>query len=376
MRRISLALAAIVAALLVGCGGAPRSDHAARSAGTLYLEGLTKYDKLVALDLQTGRTRKLPVWGCGCDATFCLVPSGGKLVIGGVSNTHVYDPTAPAGQRDRRIGNGWVIVPSPTPGAVWLGIRDHRKRKRSTWPSLKMRSVREMTVDGRVVQSVHVPGDAWPGGSGAFPVGAVREGLVFRTQHGLVVWRPRAVDAIARVPGFDGLARLIQRLSPGTVEEKVRVPGRFPEVADTHGDRIAWCAGDCHRFRVTNARSGETIAVRPPAGYRFQPNEDGTFSPDGSLLALPVVPTRDLRPTGDARDGARWSMAIVNASGGAAQAVKGSRLGRYHAMAWSASGGRLFFDSGNGTIMAYRPGAPRATLLARVHGTILHMAAL
>ncbi len=70
-------------------------------------------------------------------------------------------------------------------------------------------------------------------------------------------------------------------------------------------------------------------------------------------------------------------MALASVKGGRARIVKDSRLDpAYHAMSWSASGDRLFFSAGEGKIVAYRPGSPRATGIARVHGPILHMAAL
>ncbi|MGH2926297.1 MAG: hypothetical protein ACRDK1_10050 [Solirubrobacterales bacterium] len=350
MRCVSVSLVVMLAAVLAGCGGGgSTSSGRAHGPGTLYLEGLAKgnLDRLVALNVQTGRARTLPIMvGCS-DADVCFVPSGGKLVIAS-GRTSVYDPHRPGPPHVRHIGSAWSIVPSATDGRVWLALRDHRKKVRGTWPTLKLRTVREVTVDGRVTRTARAPGlDWWPGGPGSFPVSAARAGLVFVTDDGLRVWDVRRREVT------------------------VRVPGRAPSVFDTRENQIAWCGGSCQRLRITDGRTGKTKQVKPPAGYSFK--YEGAFSPDGSLLAVPVVPDAEAKDP----DGARWSMALVNLRRGAASIVAGSRLDPdYHAMAWSASDGRLFFSAGGGRIMTYRPGAPRATKIGRVHGPIFHMAAL
>ncbi len=165
MRRVSVSLVAMLAAVLTGCGGGGGGSTPSGQThphGTLYLEGPAKgnLDRLVALDIHSGRARTLPIMvGCA-DATYCLVPSGDKLVIGS-GNTSVYDPGRPGRPQGRKIGWAWSIVPSATDGRVWLALRDHRKKVRGTWPALKLRAVRELTVDGRVTQTAHAPGLDW-----------------------------------------------------------------------------------------------------------------------------------------------------------------------------------------------------------------------
>jgi hypothetical protein len=323
-------------------------------AGTLFLAGPSKYDKLVALDTRTGHEHTLPITGCGCDADFCLVPSGGKLVIGSPGKTTVYDPGRPGPPRAQPIGKGWEIVPSANDASVWLSIRDHRKKTRGIWPALKLREVREETVGGRVTRRARAPGlDWWPGGPGSFPAGAAKTGLVFVTDDGLRVWNPR------------------------TQAVTVRVPGRTPLVVDTNGNLVAWSPPYGRTFPVTNARTGKTRRMKPPPGYSFHAGYAGAFAPDGSLLALPVVPTRDLRPNNEPRDDAKWSIALVDVNRGSSRVITGSTLDpTYQSMAWSASGAQLFFSAGEGRIMAYRLGSPRATKLAKVNGSVFHMAAL
>jgi hypothetical protein len=351
------AILVLLAIVIAGCGGeATKPGIPPRSGTTLFLDGPTPggVDRLVALDVRTGRSHTLPVAAGAADAPDSLVATGGKLVISSVGHTNIYDPSRAAGSRQEQIGHGWLIVPSATDGRVWLAIRDHRKKSRAVWPDLKMREAREETVGGRVTQIARAPGiDWWPGGIGNFPAGAVRTGLVFATDDGLRIWDPRRREVTARVRGIT------------------------PLVVDTSGNLVAWSPAYGRTFPISNARTGKTTRVKPPPGYSFHAGYDGAFSPDGSLLALPVVPTEDLRPTGDPRDGARWSMALVNVGRSTASVIDGSRLDPdYHRMTWSPSGSQLFFSAGKGRIMAYPRGAPRARNVARVHGTIYAMAAL
>jgi hypothetical protein len=148
------------------------------------------------------------------------------------------------------------------------------------------------------------------------------------------------------------------------------VPGLFP--VDTHDNLVASCGQPCRRFDLTDVGTGKTMRVPPPAGYSFRASYDGAFAPDGSLLALPVVADRGSQ---QAHDGSN-AMAFVDVRTGTARIIHGSRLDSiYHAMSWSASGGRLFFSAADGRIMAYRPGSPRATTFAHVPAPIYQMAA-
>ncbi|MGH2963987.1 MAG: hypothetical protein ACRDMH_01215 [Solirubrobacterales bacterium] len=338
---------------LSACGGSGGASNSSRGhpAHTLFLQGPAKgnLDRLVALNTRTRRARTLPIMvGCG-DANVCLLPIGGKLVIAS-GNTAVYDPQRPGQPRVRKIGNAWTIVPSASDERVWLAIRDRRKRSRATWPALKLRAVREKTVDGHLTQSASAAHDWWPGGAGHFPEAAVKKGLVFGTRGSLRIWSPRTQAAT------------------------LRLPGRYPFAVGAHGDLLAWCTAGCPRLRITNTRTDRTRFVKPPTGYSLQPYEyeESGFSPKGSLLAVPAIPDREAGNP----DSARWSIALVNVREGTARIVHGSRLDTYQVMAWLPSGKRLFFSAGGGRIMAYRPGARRATNFARLHGTIFHMAAL
>jgi hypothetical protein len=343
MRPHRAVLTVLVAVILVGCGGGGGADRGggggaggnARAPGALFVETTTS-DRLIAVDIHTGRPRTLPIrLDCG-DAEFCLVPSGGRLVIGSVGRTYVDDPAAPGHPRRHRIGSGWIVIPSANDGRIWLGLLNETRRK--------LRAVREETVNGRVTQSVRPPGGDWP-------ARIMRAGFLFQTARALRLWDPK------------------------TRQVTFRVPGSFP--VDTYGNLVAWCGEPCPRFDITDVRTGTTTRVPPPAGFAFRAGYDGALSPDGSLLAVPVAADRR-RP--HANHGG-LSMALVDVARGTARVIKGATVDPvYHAVSWSPSGDRLFFGAGGGRIMAYDPGASRATVLARVRlrsaGSIIHMAAL
>jgi hypothetical protein len=179
----------------------------------------------------------------------------------------------------------------------------------------------------------------------------VKAGLLFQTTHSLRLWDPRTQSFTRRLPGL--------------------IP------VDTHNNLVASCDEPCRRFELTDVGTGKTTRVSPPVGYAFQAGYDGAFSPDGSLLALPIVPKREAeRHRNKPQFEARWSMALVNVSRGTSSIIEGSRLDPiYHAMSWSASGRRLFFGAADGRIMAYRLGSRRATNFAHVRGPIYQMAA-
>jgi hypothetical protein len=218
---------------------------------------------------------------------------------------------------------------------VWLGIRDRRPNAPRGRP---LRALREETVGGRVIRSVRPPGENWP-------AAALKAAFLFTPSSPaggrFEVWNPRTRSVTGHVPG--------------------------PVLVATAGDLVASCGDPCSRIQLSDVGSGETTTVKPPAGYSFR-FSDGAFSPDRSLLAVPVEANR-------ARDASRWSMALVNVGRGTSHALKGASLDPvYQPLAWSPDG-RLFFTGTAGRILSYEPGAPEAKLLTRVDGTVFHMAA-
>jgi hypothetical protein len=101
--------------------------------------------------------------------------------------------------------------------------------------------------------------------------------------------------------------------------------------------------------RILDTSSGQEVVSRPSGRYRL---DQGAFSPDGSLLAVPAYAHRS------------WRIALVDTRNGATRILPGSATGRaYPRIGWSHSSGWLFIGAHRGRIMAYRPGAPKAVRL-------------
>ena len=241
MRRIAIVLAAVLA----GCGApegaapAPAPDP----AGTLVV--LSASNRLTVIDVASGRrvtrrVRSLP--GCGAE----IFVTGGRIVFSAVVEgvTTVYSIPLTLDRRPTRLGVAHQFVPSATEGRVWLAGTDCDRTA--------MVGAREVSVEGEVTSSSdrRVPGD--------FVAAAVPEGLVVGGDRGLAVW------------------------DPGTG----RTRGLGLEMGfSAHGSLVAGCAedSDCRDLEVVDVANGQTVAA--PRGL----DVGATFSPDGSLLAAPIV---------------------------------------------------------------------------------------
>lgn len=303
--------------------------------GTLILRPLRE-PVLTAVDVRTGEVieRPVPELAPG-DALYHLVRTGDRLVLYGGSVTYALDldlrgpPTS--------LGDSWYFVPSATDGRVWLAILD------PTSPETvrDLEAVREVTLDGRVTVRSAGP----PPCSGPTVVAAVKDGVVCQ-DDGLVVWEPATGKVLRRLAG--------------------------PYPVDTHENVVAWCGHGCPQLHLTDIGTGEETRVPAERSFSFNETYDGAFSPDGSLLAVPVT-VHGRKPASRAgSDG----IALVDVRAGRAYLVEGSRSGVYTALAWSPTGDWLFFTTGEGRVMAYRPGSDRAIpLSADVPRTVLDMVA-
>lgn len=333
-------IAVLALAFAVGCGGGDREGRAPQEAegpqaaseprprATLILRNLRE-ESLTVVDAQTGEASVHPVPELAPgDAPYQLILTGGRLVFyGDGPATFALDPglKEPA----RSLGESWYFVPSATDGRVWLAILDPA----SPETIRDLRAVREVTIDGRVT----VPDSGPPPCRGPTVIAAVEDGVLCQ-DDGLVVW------------------------DPATGRVRMRLPGPFP--AATHANLVAWCEHRCPSLHLTNVRTGEGEVVSPGADFAFEETYDGAFSPDGSLLAVPVL-------IGD-----HHGVALVDVGARTAELVPGSRFdGDYRALAWSSGGDWLFFSAGEGWIMAYRPGAQTAVLVAVVESAFIDMVA-
>lgn len=342
-------VASFALALLAACGGTGSGTGAERSgvtvrhdpahkaqadlpSGTLILLPLREA-VLTAIDVRTGETtnREVPV-GPG-DALYHLVKTGDRLVLYGGSVTYALDLTLDG--EPTSLGESLYFVPSATDGRVWLVTHDPA----SPATVRDLRAVREVTLDGRVTaQSVGPP--PCPGPT---VVAAVEAGVLCQ-DDGLVVWEPAT-------------GKVLKRLA-----------GSYP--VDVHGDIVAWCGNGCPALHLTNTRTGEEKVIQADASFSFNETYDGAFSPDGSLLAVPV--TVDGREP--ASRGGSDGVALIDVRTRSVELVAGSRSGVYTALAWSPTGDWLFFTDGEGRVMVYQPGMARATSLpATVPNPVLDM---
>jgi hypothetical protein len=178
-------------------------------------------------------------------------------------------------------------------------------------------------------------------------VAATSSALVFQSRGSgpgggqLELWSPRTGKVLRRLPGDDPVA--------------------------SHGDLLAWCRQSCARLQVTNVVTGKQVQVRPPAGASGFAPEQGVFSPDGKLLAVPV------------RAGATWQLALVDVDAKTATRIKGAAVQQDYAFVnWSASGETVFLAGGRRgeqRIFAYRLGTASVRRLPVKVGDFFGMAA-
>ena len=192
-RRVGYAAGLIAVLLAIGgtlllLGGGEDADQAAdepetpasaatNDRGTLFVRAVVhSREGVFAIEMPSGDMTRLRVRALCGDTPFCLISSGGKLVISSASRTTTYDPTAPARARADRVGNGWITLPSTTDGHMWLGILARGKLGGPYRRGLS--AVREIDMDGNVIRSMRPPNGKWP-------VGAVDSGLLLQSWRNL-----------------------------------------------------------------------------------------------------------------------------------------------------------------------------------------------
>jgi hypothetical protein len=308
--------------VLAGCGSVASSVRgtgsleraAARPTGTLYLSSTQFEPRTVTIiDARSARleVRRLSELSPG-DPPYTIAVIDGQVVVYGRVGTYRF--AASVREPGRLIGASWFFIPSASRGRVWLVLLDARDPDQAHG----LGGVREVTVGGTVIlaHSARLP---------YAPVAAVDGGLLVQAQT-LEVWQPTS-------------GRIVRKL-----------PGVFPLA--TRRSLVVSCTSQCPVLHLTNARTGRDARVRPGPGFRFVASYDGAFSPDGRLIAVPATTT-----AGDSR------VTLVDIARRAATLVPGPGLARdYTLIAW-ASTGWLFYNAGNGHLAAYRPPAPRATLI-------------
>jgi hypothetical protein len=287
---------------------APQASE--RPAGKLV--AVSGSNVLTVTDAATGRrtVRRLrSLAGCGPE----LAIVGGRVVFAGIrrGRTDVLSLPLSLDGAPRYLGSAHSFVPSVTAGRVWLAGEVCTRER--------MDVVRELTVDGTVTRESRrrVPGSPL--------AGAVERGLLLQRMRDVVLWDPGTGDV---------------------------APLGLETVADVRGDLVVGCqrGSACRELVLVDLASDRRMTLRPPPGYRLDAGAE--ISPDGSLLAAPVV-----------KDG-RYQIALVRTVDGSMALVPGSQTGNmYPSLSWSATSGWLFFSGRDGRLGAIRPGERRAVEL-------------
>jgi hypothetical protein len=313
--RAAATLLATVAAL-AGCGSADQrragGGEAPADPPRTYLAGDATLT-VVDVATRTSRVIELPASAAG-DPPYRIVRTGEKLVLWTQDGVYTVDPerrTDPA-----KLADASFFLPSATRGRMWVVGRG------SEPDMCGPLTLREVTVDGRAVSNVAVPDGRWPAAS-------VGGALVLEKDDRLEVWEP-STRTVTRV-----------------------LPGEAP--AAGVGSRLPWCSHDYATLHVTDVRTGEELAVSAPPGFATFDCWSAAFSPDGSVLAVPVAES----------GGGPRALALVDLDRETVQFVKGSRVEPgYVFVAWASSGDSVFISGGERferrTLVRYRPGSERA----------------
>jgi hypothetical protein len=332
----SVALSALIVVSLAlaiggGCGSTDdRKPVRGRASGALFVQLLRPGEPLAVIDLPSGEPRLVRGLALmGGDPPVRIVRTGRRLVYYGAGGTYAIGLALK--EKPQKLGDAWYFIPSATEGRVWLAFLD--RESRATVRNL--RAVAEVTVQGEVTARSAGP----PPCRGPTVIAALEGALVCQGGGGLRVFDPGSGDVL------------------------IRLPGLFP--LDTHARLLAWCGRQCPAVHITDIGTGGETVVEPGERFRFEETYEGAFSPDGALLAAPVL-------TG----GYRRQVALIDVHEGVATVIAGSKLSGYRNITWSSSGRWLFFEAGRGRVMAYRRGSARATTLPfRLRDELLDLAA-
>lgn len=269
----------------------------------------------VDIDSASATVHDLPELAPG-DPLYRMARRGEHFVFYGETATgpaiYALDPAAPTSPR--LISEAGFFVPSAVEDRIWLAILDES----SPATVRALQSVREVTVDGQVtVEDVAPPDGRWP-------IAAVDSGLVFQGDESLEVWDPSSQEIVEVVPG--------------------------PFAVAARQNQILAC-GQCDQLVHIDLDTGIHRAVALPPGVQSVDGYGGSFSPDGSYVAVPGFLAES---TG---------VVLVDIDSGTTSLVPGmtQALNGYPQVAWSPGGDWLFYSvggltAGTGRLFAYRPG--------------------
>ena len=333
--RATGASALVILALTAACGGGESRSAATTPSGErLFLFGYPKADPgavdavhLYTLDPGQERPvrRDLPKLGIG-DPLEVIHATEGRLVYYGSHGT-TFSIDVALSETPRRLGASLYFVPSATPGRVWL-----RSTPRSNPQPARRIGIREVGVDGRTF----VDGEMTrPPCRGAWIVAAVRRAVLCQvgSPAGMVAASPRTGKRLGQVRG-----------------------ATFPLA--TGGDLVAACGEPCPRLQVRDPIAKTGFALPHGPAFRWEAGYEGAFTPDQSLLAVPVRRAEAHRY----RDNGR-AIALVDVGAREAHLIDGSTIRRGAPVTFSSTGETLFWVDEEGAVTEYRPAEGRLRVI-------------
>ena len=326
MRRVHsvAAVACVIAAALSGCGDRVQghADRVGGPEGTLFLAGM---GEMWEVDVASGSVEhvRLPELGAG-DPPHLIAAVGDRLALWNydVTTVPMKDPSAPPQTLAR---DAWIFIPAANPDRLWVGFLDPD----SPATERGLGELREIDSRGDVVTRGVTPPD------GAWPYAEVGGALLFQAPKP-TLWDPVSGRTL-RTWDWDQIGDM------GPVSRNLLASDIYKT-----GELV-----------LTDVTTGQQQRIAPPRGMALL-GYDGTFSPDGGTLALPVKQAGD--PEAD------LDLALVDVKTGGIELVPGSRVPTgYVFTAWSSDGDAVFMTGGERfhprVLVSYRLGDERANTL-------------
>jgi len=335
LRRLTALL--VLALALAGCGEStggtePEATGSRTEATTtLFLAGDGQM-WVVDVDDQRAEHLRMPNQLSAGDPPHKIAAIGERLALWSydVTSVPMDDPSAPP---ETLAKDGWIFIPAANRDRIWVGYLnpDHAARERP------LGELREIDAHGAVItRGVEPPGGAWP-------YAELADGLLFQGPGVIRLWDPDRGETVRTY--------------------------RYEEIGDmgpVTGNLLASCVQSCEELILTDFGTDEQVRITAPDGLAFVAYE-GSFSPDGSTLAVPVK-----------QAGGGWQsfseygreLAMVSLATRETQIVPGSAVTPgYVFTAWSSDGDEVFMTGGvtKRELIAYTVGHRRArTLEVRV----------
>ena len=344
MHSLSVTALAVAVLVLAGCGELDEEDSGVADEdprpAALYLAGDGEM-WVVDPDAEQAERIKMPALSAG-DPPHRVEAIGDQLALWGydVFTVPVNDPSA----RPRTIAkDGWIFIPATDPDRIWVGFLSEEGSNRQR----RLRELKEIDSDGDVITSgVEAPGGAWP-------FAEATSGLIFTGEAGIELWDPDS-------------GRLVRTFSWRQIGD----------IGPVSGDIAAGCPDDeCEELILTDLGTAQQQRFPAPEGLQFAVFE-GSFSPDGETLAVPVFPSR-----GGWRSYSTQGrqLALVSLANGQTEIIAGPETPPgYTFTEWSPDGTQVFTTGGerfqSRTLVSYRLGDERAERIDAQVGDFYDMA--